>query len=218
MFIVVLVVVAAILIAILWVAAVLVYVTLSTISKTLFPAIPRQSTKGRIGLTLSTIAVIVLALGGAWSFHVYQFHLGLVPDGIRVSGISYVKEENFGFGPGGNETGLLVFNLENQTVQEIQQQGMGYFAGLRNGYTADAWHQTPLRINNQWASGADSAKPPKIRDYLDKYGFILEFDPRILNEIDSALSSPGSYYVYGRGGLLIIVAPKFKKVYAPYAG
>ena len=57
-----------------------------------------------------------------------------------------------------------------------------------------------------------------IRDYLDKYGFIIEIDRNIEDSINDAIRNPGSYYIYNSGGSLIVVVPSASQVFFIYAG
>ena len=90
-------------------------------------------TKLPLGKTVRWIgAIAVLTLLLLFSFKLWErsHHLSFVPDGLSVSTILYVEEESWGFGPGGNETGLIVYELPDSTAKEIQKAGIDYFTKI----------------------------------------------------------------------------------------
>jgi len=52
--------------------------------------------------------------------------LSFAPKGLGVSKILYVAEESSGFGPGGNETGVIVYELPENAATEIEKNGVAY--------------------------------------------------------------------------------------------
>lgn len=160
-----------------------------------------------------------------------EFHLSMVPDGLSVSKVLYVNESTFGFGPGGNETGLIVYELSDKVAAEVQKNGVAYFANMppNKGENRDwrgkyvHWNGTPIfqenesENTNQYKNTPSLRSAMKISNYLDQYGFGLEIDPSIEKQVDEALSKSVSYVGYGRIGMLI-VAPEIKKVFYAYAG
>jgi hypothetical protein len=53
---------------------------------------------------------------------------------------------------------------------------------------------------------------------LNRYGYSILIDKQIENEIDEAISKPGSFVVNGRGGSILIVNPKTRRVFIAYSG
>src|SRR5215212_4661710 len=101
-------------------------------------------------------AVVILSVLLFISFKLWErsHHLSFVPDGLSVSRILYVKEESWGFGPGANESGLIVYELPDNVAKEIQKAGIDYFAkmpqnaehgrGRRGRY--NKWQSTPILL------------------------------------------------------------------------
>ncbi|AFY94074.1 hypothetical protein [Chamaesiphon minutus] len=140
-----------------------------------------------------------------------EHRLSFVPEKLSVSNIVYTKEEVFGFGPGGNETGVLVYELPDKIASDIEKIGIEYFVNLtpRQGNNSDLyrkWQKTPITDVN------------KIEEHLDRYGFGISIDRHIENEIDEAISKPGSFFANGRGGRILIVNPKNRRVFLAYSG
>jgi hypothetical protein len=167
------------------------------------------------------------------SFKLYErdFRLSLVPDGLHVSSVIYAKEESWGLPlfplPGDNETGLIVYELPLSTAQVLEKRGIEYLRTLppnagddrdwRGRY--EEWRPTPLS-DPHWLKDpiSDAAfSTAHVRSYLYKYGFGIDVDSDIEALIDEAIAKPGSYYAYGRLGVLIVIPSKLRVVYA-YAG
>lgn len=140
-----------------------------------------------------------------------EFRLSIVPEKLSVSNIIYIKEEVFGFGPGGNETGVLAYELPDKIASDIENIGIEYFANLtprqrNNRDLYQKWRKTPITDID------------KIEDHLNRYGYSILIDKQIENEIDEAISKPGSFVVNGRGGSILIVNPKTRRVFIAYSG
>jgi hypothetical protein len=56
-----------------------------------------------------------------------------------------------------------------------------------------------------------------ISDYLNRYGFGIDVDPTVEALVDHAISKPGSFYSYGRIGVVIVI-PRAKRSIFAYAG
>lgn len=167
------------------------------------------------------MAICAYALFKSWE---KDYQLSFVPMGLATSKVLYVNEESWGFGPGGNETGVIVYELPEGVSKEMQQDGIDYLARLPRQKKADRdwrgvyehWQSTPILVE-----GTDSSMNRtmfhNIESYLDRYGFGIEIDPQIKQEINHALSTPGSFAAYGRIGLIIVI-PKVNRVVYVYNG
>ena len=200
-----------------------------------------------IGFLLITIAIIVglvyahkkiprsyfllliftLIAGPFAAFKVYErnFMLSVVPDALYVNSISYSEEESWGFGPGGNEAGIRIYPLSEQIANEISQRGIEFFNNLppnqnqqdrkwRGRY--ETWSQTPISAHKYWKPKGET-KSLDIYDYICAYGYCISINPTVVKEANKIVNSEGSYYAYGRIGL-IVVSPSKRLVLYMYNG
>jgi hypothetical protein len=156
-------------------------------------------------VTLSTLLSITFTNMGR------EHRLSFVPKKLSVSNIVYIKEEIFGFGPGGNETGILVYELPDHIARDIEKVGIEYFVDLipsqvNNNDSYRKWQKTP------------KTDIEKIEDHLNRYGFGISIEEPIRNEINEAISKPGSFVANGNRGQILIVNPKNRKVFLAYSG
>jgi hypothetical protein len=147
-------------------------------------------------------------------FKVYErnFMLSVVPDALRVTSVFYSEEEAWGIGPGGNESGIRVFQMPEQISKEIEFRGIEFFRNLppnKNSKGGDWWRgtynnwkETPIKVDEHWRK-SEKNKNLDIYDYV--YG--IKIKPEIFAQANLIMNSKGSYYAYGVKGL-IIVSPK----------
>lgn len=173
---------------------------------------------------LLLMALLVLIPVGTFKIKQRAHHLSFVPDALQVDSISYREEDAWGFGPGGNEAGIIVYALPAEVAAEIERRGMAFFEQLpanenqqerrwRGRY--EAWFETPVSETRYWKRRADRGL--EIRDYICHYGFCIEIDDRVVEQTEAIINTPGSYYAYGRIGL-IVVSPARKVVVYLYNG
>jgi len=166
-----------------------------------------------------TIVFLVSLVGMYFYFRTYEqtFYLNHIPQEMGVTKILYQKTDSWGFGPGGNETGVVVFELPENSAKTIESAGRDFFNVIskedtpRNEYIRKCgdWQESHLSdTNTSWTLGS----------FLNQYGFGVTVDQDIENEINLAASTKGSYSTGCAGGAVIIVAPKIKKVFFVYAG
>lgn len=166
---------------------------------------------------------------GFWKFAEYRRLMSLPPADIGVAGLLYHTEKSWGMPllamPGDNETGFVVYALSDAAGAQIKAEGVAFFSRPENvaqrvdyQRAYDKWRETPIEIDRDWASDAPKDRPPNINDFLDKYGFAIPVDSKLVAQVNDAISKPGSYYAYGRGGGLVIVIPQTKRVIFTYAG
>jgi hypothetical protein len=137
-----------------------------------------------------------------------------MPADLEVTGILSSNEENWGSAllplPGDNETGIFLYGLSDTIANRITAEGLDFFHRPENierrvgkQRTHSEWHETPMGV--------------KLSDYLNKYGFGIRVDPFVEALVDDAISKPGSFYSYGRTGLVVVI-PKAKRAIFAYAG
>ncbi len=173
------------------------------------------------------LLLFVLIAGPFMAFKSYErsFMLSVVPDALRVTSISYSQEESWGFGPGGNEAGIRVYPLPSQIADEISQHGIEFFNNLppnqnqqnrewRGRY--EKWSQTPISATDRWKP-KDKTSSLDTYDYICAYGFCINIDDAVVKQATEIINSKGSYYAYGRIGL-IVVSPGMKLVLYMYNG
>ncbi|WP_447787585.1 hypothetical protein [Variovorax boronicumulans] len=181
-----------------------------------------KSTARRLTICVGTIAML-----GACAYFVAglareRHRLGFVPTGLGVTGVRYAKEDSWGFGPGGNETGVIAYALPVPTATAIQNQGIRYLQDLppetlANGLgRAHSWQTTPAQLEGSDAH-ANSVFSFDVADYLNRYGFGIDIDPTVRQQINDALANDGSFLSHERTGILI-VAPSLQKVFYIYNG
>lgn len=128
--------------------------------------------------------------------------LSYAPLDLRVSKILYKTEESWGWGPGGNETGIIVYELPEISADKILSDG---------GY--NHWSSTPLLLDGD-GGGPNRTRDHEIGHYLNRYGFGIPLDPNVEQEINAALSNPGSYFSSGGVGFILIIPSSRIVVYA----
>jgi len=151
------------------------------------------------------------------TFELYErnFKLSVIPDPLYVNSISYSEEKLWGFGPGGNETGIRVYPLSEQVAQKISKQGINFFTNIPSNQNQAGvhyynWLPTPVKPDRFWKPREDSTEF-NIYDYICAYGFCIDIKPTIVEEANAIINTTGSYYAYGSSSL-IIVSPEKKLV------
>jgi hypothetical protein len=150
----------------------------------------------------------------------------MTPPCLGVLKVVYSKEETWGFDPGGNETGIVIFELPRAIVNDIEQQGLRFLNQCastrvidesgRKTQTLYTWQATPVLVE---ATGPDMNKvlTHNIGEYLRKYGFEIVIESKVEQDVDNALTSPGNW-VDDNGSRLIIIMPKASKLVFAYRG
>jgi len=170
--------------------------------------------------TVALIASITVA------YNVYQtnFKLSFVPEAFNVKAITYVEEEMAGFGPGGNEVGVITYPLSDEVAAKITKNGLGFLNNLpantdqkdrewRGEYRV--WNETPIKKSYDWKP--NEAMRFMLDDYICRYVLCIDIDRDVADLAENIINSKGSYYAYGRIGL-IIVSPAKRIVIYMYAG
>lgn len=173
---------------------------------------------------LLLIGLLTVAPVAAYKFYERRFNMNHMPDALGVQAISYELQESWGFGPGGNEAGILVYPLPEDVSRQIGQGGIKFLQTLpANKNQADrrwqgayeTWAETPV-ASPQWKLDVKAGRL-NVMDYICAYGFCIDVAPEVLNEANEIVNNAGSYYAHGRIGI-IVVSPKKKKVLYFYNG
>jgi hypothetical protein len=171
------------------------------------------------------VACVVVALGAVvvicYNLWEKKRELSFVPDGLGISTIVYSQEESWGGGPGGNQTGIIVYELPDGVSKKIQNEGIEFLNTMpqNSGSTYDwhgryeKWESTPILLDGS-DGNTNSTKSYEIAKYLNRYGFGIPVDQQVEREINDAISKPGSFVAYGRIGLLIVIPVARRAVYA----
>lgn len=173
------------------------------------------------------VIIVLLVAAPVVSFKVYErrFMLSAVPDALGVRSIAYSKEESWGFGPGGNEAGIRVYPLPEHISKDIDARGIEFFNAMRPNTDQNArswrglyshWNETPIKRERYWESGKNGNQLD-IYDYICAYGFCIDIEPDVVRQANEIVNAPGSYYAYGRIGV-IVVSPGYNLVLYLYNG
>jgi len=78
-------------------------------------------------LSKLVFAVLLIAIAASIAVKGLEFsknsrYLRMVPAGLAVTEVIYAREDSWGFGQGGNETGVVVFGLSLDVASNIQQR------------------------------------------------------------------------------------------------
>ena len=173
----------------------------------------------RLFLTFAAVCVGLLGISG-WLHH--RHLLGAAPQGLGVSRVLYSSERRWGFGPGGNATGVVVYGLDESAAEAVQAGGSQFLSSLGD-QRFSGWTPTPLRSSERWVhqTGAGEAyrsgHVPSITDFLDRLGFSIPVPKKIREQFDASLFAPGSYFAKGKVSL-VVVSPRARRVFLAYAG
>jgi hypothetical protein len=176
----------------------------------------------RSGVAVVAFGLVASPVAIYFSFEAAQTR-SLVPSPLQAVKIEFEAEENWGFGPGGNETGFVVYKLKNNSTQWLRSKGKTVGASLPGGN--EVWLPTPIvasEINEPWFvidSAEDTiSEVPSIANYLNRYGFSISIDPQQKDELNQSLRKAGCLYSYGRGGSVTVIDPNRGRVYFAYSG
>lgn len=140
---------------------------------------------------------------------------------MNISSILYVSEEAWGFGPGANETGIIVYKMPEVVAHELETSGLAYLQALPKnpgrGWQGrySQWRLTPVVNDGRWPSARERGDwvSPGIGDYIFKYVY-TPLDAEVEQMVNEAIFSGGSYYAYGRIGMIILIPHTRRIVYA----
>lgn len=173
---------------------------------------------------VAIILGVFIVVGSPYAFYryyLYQFTLGRLPEPLEVEKIEFQREEVWGFGPGGNETGFIAYRLTPASADWVRRNGSSLANVLPGG--SEDWQKTPITCPDErcaWRDDMTSQRgpAPSLRGYLNKYGFDIRVDRKFVDQVDQAIRTSGSVYRYNRGGGVTIVVPAQGMAYHAYAG
>lgn len=177
----------------------------------------------------TVLAVHLAALLGTCVYLKASFENGRIPSNTRVEQTIFSKEEAWGLGPGGNEAGLLIYELNSEDAAHLvsRERFLKSSDQIRSEIDpADSsyyeWKRTPIpnilqESENECADRTESSTL-RIEDYIQQYCYFITVDPAYKQMVDKIIALPGSYHAFGDGGSLIIVAPRQRKIVLAYAG
>lgn len=155
--------------------------------------------------------------------------LSYIPDAMGVSRVLYAEEDDFGsIGlPGDNETGIILYEMPDAVAKALSSNAQKYLNDISEPAGGDwrgkfeNWHETPVIFDEQWPRGGKYEGrwqwvSPGIGDYMGRY-FAMPFDASVERLVNDAIFKPGSYYAYGRIGLIILI-PSMQRVVFVYSG
>jgi hypothetical protein len=196
-------------------------------------AVPGKAARS---MRTALIALVVVVAAAFILFKAYEhdFKMGFIPSGLTVTATIYENEKTWGFGPGGNETGLRVYELSSDSAQLLiaasnalqNDSAIRGLMGRANAPRSDyfEWRRTPvdpmtntLKWGQEPTRGPEQ-KTPRLQDYLNVYGFGIPIDAEVERSFDSVIQAPGAFYAYGAGGAVIVVSPETRRVFIAYAG
>lgn len=182
----------------------------------------------KIFLIIVVIVCCTFVVG--WQRMERNHHLSFVPPEMQVSNVLYVEENAWGFGPGGNETGFIMYELPADIAKKIDDEGIGYLSsfpsarlGKPHGWQGKyrEWRSTPMPHEDKYwfeiPPDGGRTPVPQLSNYMNRYGFGIPVRSDLEEIFDQIIAVPGSYYAYGRIGM-IVVSPPVQRVFYVYVG
>lgn len=184
-------------------------------------------TTGRLLKVTLAVSVLIYA---SLQFYQYQSRLNHIPSRMGVWHILYSEEQIWGMGPGGNETGIIVYGMPKATYNALMAGGMEWLEviskdnsrGRRRQGVFRKWHRTPSPVATKCSlDPPNRADEPEscsiVGQLLDRYGSIISVDDWVLELANEAMLTEGAYYSHGMLGMLIVIPDKRRLIYA-YSG
>ena len=173
----------------------------------------------RVGCLLVLVTVLAVPWF-CWELYSYRYYQGWLPQGVDAPIVQYKKVATPGFGPGGQDTGLLVMHMTDQSANLLEREGLVFLQNSRSSRANDyyGWAGTP--VVPMWSGHGEHScgREPGIAAYVDYGDFRCHLKASVVAEINRIISSPGAYYARGSGSRVIIVAPQHRKVIIAFNG
>lgn len=166
---------------------------------------------GAIGIVILVVAAVATPVI-AWNRYAHRHFLSHVPAALGVTTVSFEASALMGFGPGGSEEGLLLYELPEAAAYRIEQGGVDYLNGLREDPSIrhsqsdySAWQPTP---------GNGRGLP--VEGELCVYDECSVVPDNVRKQVNTALASPGNYFAHYRSSKTIIVSPRARLIVVRY--
>lgn len=162
-----------------------------------------------------------LCINGYFDYRSYKFYRGIIPAKITTTSYfdSYLSSNgaNLGATLFGGACGTAVFTLSDDTLRQIQTQGLAFFSDANAGFGKQSsggavpvvykeWHETPVNPEGL----ADGLSPA--------FGKNCSTEPSKgwYKKIFNAYQRPGSYITSNQHGGELFVVPSMKIVMFSY--
>lgn len=156
-----------------------------------------------------------------------------IPSELVISGTVYANEKAWGPVISDGRTGLIIYSLDEKSVGKFSRLASsfpqnpipagrlgstrmeyGYFRSTPVNFEENrkrkAWNMPRRYLPNPRIA-------PRIKSYIFQNYWGLGETPMVLADVEKIITSTGSYYSYGKGGSIIIVAPRQRWVIYAYS-
>jgi hypothetical protein len=148
----------------------------------------------------------------AWEWFKYRHALSHVPTGLHISSITFEAEDVFGFGPGGAEEGLLLYELPEAIAHRIEAEGVGFLESLHS----DPWNRNWNEEYVDWQLTPSGGRGLPLGPALCEYPDCSAIPAPVRDRVNAIIATPGSYLARQRGSKIIIVSPREQLVVIRY--
>lgn len=148
----------------------------------------------------------------AWNRYAHRHALSHVPPALGVTTIRFEATEAAGFGPGGSEEGLLLYDLPPAAARRIERDGIAFLEAAtqesrKDGEGLDYW---------DWQATPASGPGLPITSSVCVYDECSEVPADVQERVNRTLASEGGYFAHGRPGATIVVSPAERLVIVHY--
>ena len=180
---------------------------------------PAKSWLKRLGIG-AVFAVLLLWAGYAALSN--AFYHSRMPEHAGVGRILYKHVKTFGFGPGGNETGLVVFRMSASAARRLQADPDAFLqkvseSGRGSCHRFTNWTETPfVPPEHRWGEasrGAQPGSPATIEEITNQFGFGIRFKARYVRMLNESFAEPGSYLGSGGCGRVVLMPERRAAAY-----
>jgi hypothetical protein len=151
----------------------------------------------------------------AWTEVIRRHHLAFLPPELGVTSRMAAYEVAWGWGPGANESGLIIYRMPEALAAALEDGRVPATGG-------EPWMPTPFAPGgpsdpNDAKGGCEGDACAQIEQFLGPYGIFLKLPQDVEEMVDQALTQPGSWVRSARFGVVLLIPGEKRVVYA-YAG